>query len=110
MLDGPFYTLKAAWESLTKQPGGRVAVTASVSGAVGKVAYTSAKHGVMGLVRVAAKEGVQHGLAANAVPPGWMDTGLMRGQLDEVAAKKEISTEEVIAQFAHTSRGIALST
>jgi 3-hydroxybutyrate dehydrogenase len=102
MLDGPFFALKAAWQSLTKCPGGRVIVTASVSsysGTRGKAAYTAAKHGVLGLVRVAALEGAEHGLTVNAVAPGWMDTALMRGQLEAAATRKAVSTDEVLAQF-----------
>ncbi|MBZ9603060.1 SDR family NAD(P)-dependent oxidoreductase [Phyllobacterium chamaecytisi] len=101
-LDGPFFALKAAWRELTKSPGGRVVVTASVSSftaAVQKAAYTAAKHGVLGLVRVAAREGAAHGLTVNAVAPGWMDTGMLRGQLEGAAARKGISTDEVIAQM-----------
>lgn len=102
MLDGPFFALKAAWPALTKSPGGRVVVTASPlshGGASNKAAYTAAKHGVLGLVRVAALEGAKHGLTVNAVAPGWMDTALMRGQLDAQAEKRGISRDEVFALF-----------
>lgn len=102
MLDGPFFALKAAWPALTSSPGGRVVVTASVSsfgGAPKKAAYTAAKHGVLGLVRVAALEGAAHGLTVNAVAPGWLDTGLMRGQVESQAASRGLSTDQVIAQF-----------
>lgn len=102
MLDGPFYALKAAWQALTRSPGGRVVVTASVSSysaAAGKVAYTAAKHGVLGLVRVAAREGAPHGLTVNAVAPGWMETGIMHSQIEAQARRRGISAEEVVAQF-----------
>lgn len=102
MLDGPFFAIKAAWSALTKSPGGRIVVTASTAsfgGAPGKVAYTVAKHGVLGLVRVAALEGAEHGLTANAVAPGWMDTGMMRDQLEVQATTLGVSTDEVVARF-----------
>ncbi|MVT55899.1 SDR family oxidoreductase [Bradyrhizobium yuanmingense] len=102
MLDGPFFAIKAAWSALTKSPGGRVVVTASTSsflGASGKAAYTAAKHGVLGLVRVAALEGAPHGLTVNAVAPGWMDTVMMRDQLEVQAASMGVSTDEVVARF-----------
>lgn len=102
MLDGPFYALKAAWPALTSSPGGRVVVTASVSsfgGTPKKIAYTAAKHGVLGLVRVAALEGAAHRLTVNAVAPGWMDTALMRGQVDNQVASRGLSADQVIAQF-----------
>lgn len=108
MLDGPFHALKAAWSALTKAPGGRVVVTASVSSYGGgrqKVAYSAAKHGVLGLVRTAALEGGAHGLTVNAVAPGWMDTGLMRGQLETHARNKGISEDEVMAVFRASQPG-----
>lgn len=102
MLDGPFFALKQAWAALTQSPGGRVVVSASVSsygGTPGKAAYTAAKHGVLGLVRVAALEGAAHGLTVNAVAPGSMDTGLIRGQLEAVAGLRGSNPDQVLAQF-----------
>ncbi|MGY4412235.1 3-hydroxybutyrate dehydrogenase [Bradyrhizobium sp. LB7.1] len=108
MLDGPFFAMKAAWSALTKAPGGRVVVTASTasfSGACGKAAYTAAKHGVLGLVRVAALEGAAHGLTVNAVAPGWMDTPMMRAQLQAQAASRGVSTDEIFARFRSSQPG-----
>ncbi|MCK1312534.1 SDR family NAD(P)-dependent oxidoreductase [Bradyrhizobium sp. 23] len=102
MLDGPFFAMKAAWSALTKLPGGRVVVTASTAsfaGAPGKAAYVTAKHGILGLVRVAALEGAPHGLTVNAVAPGWMDTKMMRDQLMVQAAATGVSTDEIVACF-----------
>ncbi|MER9071100.1 SDR family oxidoreductase [Mesorhizobium sp. M0902] len=102
MLDGPFQAIKAAWSALSQSRAGRIIVTASPlswSGAPHKAAYTAAKHGVMGLVRTAALEGAKLGITANAVAPGWMDTGLMRGQLDAQAARRGKSVEEVVELF-----------
>ncbi|MET4222658.1 3-hydroxybutyrate dehydrogenase [Bradyrhizobium sp. LB14.3] len=108
MLDGPFHALKAAWPALTKSRSGRVVVTASVAsygGARQKVAYCAAKHGVLGVVRTAALEGGTHGLTVNAVAPGWMDTPLMRGQLEAQAKNRGMSTDEVIAAFRASQPG-----
>ncbi|MET4359069.1 3-hydroxybutyrate dehydrogenase [Bradyrhizobium sp. RT9b] len=108
MLDGPFFALKAAWPALTKSRGGRVVVTASPAsygGAPRKAAYVAAKHGVLGLVRVAALEGAAHGLTVNAVAPGWMDTGMTRNQLEAQAASRGISVDEVIALFRAAQPG-----
>lgn len=108
MLDGPFHALKAAWPALTKSPGSRVVVTASVSsfrGSTQKVAYTAAKHGVLGLVRVAAREGGAHGLTVNAVAPGWLETGIMHGQLGAQAALLGKNTKEVVELFRSSQPG-----
>ncbi|WP_245509639.1 SDR family oxidoreductase [Bradyrhizobium vignae] len=102
MLDGPFFAMKAAWSALTKSPGGRIVVTASTAsfaGAPQKTAYTAAKHGVLGLVRVAALEGAGHGLTVNAVAPGWMDTGMMRDQLKIQAATMGVCTDEAVERL-----------
>ncbi|NPC58178.1 SDR family NAD(P)-dependent oxidoreductase [Caenimonas soli] len=102
MLNGPFFAIKAAWPALTKSPGGRVVVTASTAsfgGAREKAAYTAAKHGVLGLVRTAALEGAPYGLTVNAVAPGWLDTAMMRGQLEVQAATMGVNTDEVLARF-----------
>ncbi|MCK1544434.1 SDR family oxidoreductase [Bradyrhizobium sp. 179] len=108
MLDGPFVALKAAWRALTNAPGGRVVVTASScswGGARRKAGYVASKHGVLGLVRTAALEGAAYGLTANAVSPGWMDTGMMRGQLEAQAANRGISVDEVIASYRKAQPG-----
>jgi 3-hydroxybutyrate dehydrogenase len=84
MLTGPFLAIREAWPHLTREPGGRILVTASTSSMVGerfKAAYVAAKHGVVGLVKVAALEGGAHGLTANAVAPSWMRTPLVEHQL-----------------------------
>lgn len=44
-------------------------------------------------------------LTVNAVAPGWMDTALMRGQLEAQAAIRGISTEDVIALFRASQPG-----
>ena len=102
MVKGPFMAMKAAWPFLTERPGGRIIVTASVSSFLAetyKAAYTAAKHGVLGLVRVAAVEGGPMGLTANAVAPGLMLTPLIEGQLDDHVRLRGVSREQVIEGF-----------
>ena len=103
MLKGPYLAMKHAWSALTAQPGGRVIVTASVSSFVAeeyKSAYVAAKHGVLGLVKVAALEGASLGLTVNAVGPGGMLTPLIEKQVDDHVRLRGISREEVIEGFA----------
>jgi 3-hydroxybutyrate dehydrogenase len=100
MLTGPFLAIKHAWAPLTERPGGRIVVTASTSSMVGeafKPAYVSAKHGVAGLVKVAAREGAKLGLTANAVAPGWMWTPMAENQIDDQARLHGRTREDVLA-------------
>ncbi|MGZ8694312.1 MAG: SDR family NAD(P)-dependent oxidoreductase [Gaiellaceae bacterium] len=101
MLKGPFLAMKHAWPHIAR-PGGRIVVTASVSSFTAekyKAAYIAAKHGVAGLVKVAALEGAEVGLTANAVAPGLMMTPLIESQLADQERLHGISREEVLARF-----------
>jgi 3-hydroxybutyrate dehydrogenase len=100
MAKGPFLAMKFAWPQLTQRPGGRIIVVSSTAGLLGvpfKAAYVAAKHAVTGLVKVAALEGAAHGLTANAVAPGWMDTPLLAGQLGQHVSLRGIGRDQVIA-------------
>jgi 3-hydroxybutyrate dehydrogenase len=102
MLKGPFLAMKYAWGALTAQPGGRIIVTASTSSFTAepyKSAYVAAKHGVLGLVRVAALEGGHAGLTANAVAPGGMMTPLIENQLDDHVRLRGITRDQVIEEY-----------
>lgn len=102
MVKGPFLAIKAAWEELTRRPGSRIVVTASGSSYLAekfKAGYVSAKHGVLGLVKVAAIEGAPYGLTANAVAPGWMKTPLVEKQLAEQMRLRGQTREEVLRSF-----------
>lgn len=102
MVKGAHLGMKAAWSHLTEQPGGRIVVTASALSVLGeayKAAYVAAKHAVVGLVKVAALEGGEHGLCANAVAPGLMWTGLIEDQLEEHMRLKSLTREQVVEQI-----------
>ena len=108
-LKGPFLAMKAAWASLTAHPNGRIIVTASTSSFLAepyKAAYIAARHGILGLVKVAALEGAASSLTVNAVAPAWMNTTPVLRQLSEQARLMGIS-EEVLDTFLsrrHTKR------
>jgi 3-hydroxybutyrate dehydrogenase len=61
-----------------------------------KSAYVTAKHGLLGLARVLAKEGGKHGVRANVVCPGFVRTPLVEKQIPEQAKTLGISEEEVV--------------
>jgi 3-hydroxybutyrate dehydrogenase len=88
-LDGVFYATKAVWPHLVARGRGRIVNIASVQGVVGspfKAAYVAAKHGVVGLTKVAAIEGAPVGITVNAICPGAVLTDLIRGQAADLAA------------------------
>jgi 3-hydroxybutyrate dehydrogenase len=99
MLRGPYLAIRHAWSELTARPGGRIIATASVSSVVAepyKSAYVAAKHGIVGLIKVAALEGGAFGLTANSVGPGGMLTPLIEKQLDDHVRLRGIPREEVV--------------
>jgi 3-hydroxybutyrate dehydrogenase len=61
-----------------------------------KAPYVSAKHGVLGLARVLAKEGGAHGIRSNVICPGYVLTPLVEKQIPEQAMTLGITEEEVI--------------
>ncbi|CAB4973034.1 MAG: SDR family oxidoreductase [Actinobacteria bacterium] len=102
MLTGPFLAIQAAWPFLTASPGGRILATASTSSYIAekyKSAYVAAKHGLLGLIKVAALEGAEHQLTANAVAPSWMRTPLVENQVAERVSLLNLTAEQVIADM-----------
>ena len=78
---------------------GRVIYMGSVhshEASVLKAAYVTAKHGLLGLARVLAKEGAEHNVTANVVCPGFVRTPLVDKQIPEQAKELGISEAEVV--------------
>ncbi|VCA43966.1 3-hydroxybutyrate dehydrogenase [Burkholderia pseudomallei] len=61
-----------------------------------KSAYVTAKHGLLGLARVLAKEGAKHNVRSHVVCPGFVRTPLVDKQIPEQAKELGISEEEVV--------------
>lgn len=84
-LNGVFYGLRAQIPAILKAGGGAIVNMASILGSVGfanAVAYTSAKHALLGMTKVAAMEYSAKGVRINAVGPGFIDTPLLSRNLD----------------------------
>lgn len=99
MLVGPFLTTKYALPYMKEKNFGRIMNIASINGLIGfagKSAYNSAKHGVIGLTKVTALETAEYNITANAICPGYVDTALVRGQFEDLARTRNISTEQVL--------------
>ncbi|GAA0607439.1 3-hydroxybutyrate dehydrogenase [Virgibacillus siamensis] len=101
MVTAPFMAIKKAFPIMKKQGFGRIINMASINGVIGfagKAAYNSAKHGLIGLSKVAALEGAAEGITVNALCPGYVDTPLVRNQLQEIADTRDIPVEKVIEE------------
>jgi 3-hydroxybutyrate dehydrogenase len=61
-----------------------------------KAPYVAAKHGLVGLAKVVAKEGAKHGVRANVICPGFVRTPLVDKQIPEQARDLGITEEQVV--------------
>ncbi len=99
-LDGAFLTTRAALKQMFKQgTGGSVIYMGSVhskEASLLKAPYVAAKHALIGLAKVVAKEGAKHGVLANVVCPGFVRTPLVDKQIPEQAKTLGISEADVI--------------
>ena len=99
-VDGAFLTTKAALKYMyPKNRGGVVIYMGSVHSHEAsplKSAYVTAKHGLLGLARVLAKEGAAHNVRSHVVCPGFVRTPLVDKQIPEQAKELGISEEEVV--------------
>jgi len=98
-LDGAFLTTKACLKHMYKAKSGSIVYMGSVhskEASVLKAPYVTAKHGLLGLCRVVAKEGAQYNVRANVVCPGFVRTPLVDKQIPEQAKELGISEEDVI--------------
>jgi 3-hydroxybutyrate dehydrogenase len=99
LLTSPFLLARYAWPALRASGNGRIVVIASVHGLVAspfKAGYTSAKHGVLGLVKTLALEGAEHGIRASAVCPGYVRTPLVERQIADQARAHGIPEDRVL--------------
>jgi 3-hydroxybutyrate dehydrogenase len=98
-LDGAFLTTRACLPHMYAQGGGAIILMGSVHSKEAsplKAPYVTAKHGLLGLAKVIAKEGAKHGVRANVVCPGFVRTALVDKQIPEQAKTLGISEEEVV--------------
>jgi 3-hydroxybutyrate dehydrogenase len=99
-LDGAFLVTRAALRHM--YPGGRggsliyMGSVHSKEASVLKAPYVTAKHGLIGLAKVVAKEGARRGVRANVICPGFVRTPLVDKQIPEQARELGISEQEVI--------------
>lgn len=107
MLTGAFLCTRAALPQMRHAGWGRIINIASIHGKVAspfKVAYISAKHGVIGLTRATAIETAAAGITANAICPGFVDTPLVRNQIPDLMRNFGVGTPEEALERAVFSK------
>jgi len=99
-LDGAFLTTRACLPHMyASGRGGSVIYMGSVHSKEAsplKAPYVTAKHGLIGLAKVVAKEGAKHGVRANVICPGFVRTPLVDKQIPEQARALGITEQQVI--------------
>ncbi len=106
---GVVHSIQAALPSMKARPAGRIVAVASTAGLKGYAyvsAYAAAKHAVVGLVRSLALELANTAITINAVCPGFTDTDLVAGSIDNIMKKTGRSREQAVAELAkHNPQG-----
>ena len=100
-LTGVFLTLREGVRRLKacKRSSGRLIAISSITGKVGYPyisAYAASKHGVLGMVKVAALEVAKTGITVNAICPGYLDTEMTEKSINNIVTKTGISFEEAV--------------
>jgi 3-hydroxybutyrate dehydrogenase len=96
-LNSVYYVTKAFAPGMVESKWGRIINIASVASKVGAryiAAYTAAKHGVLGLTRALATELVKDGITVNAICPGYVDTPMTDGNIENMVSRTGMSAEK----------------
>jgi 3-hydroxybutyrate dehydrogenase len=106
---GVVYAAQAALPSMKGRPYGRIIAVGSTAGLKGYPyvsAYSAAKHAVIGLVRSLALELASTNTTVNAICPGFTETDLLTGSIDNIMSKTGRSREQAVAELAkHNPQG-----
>jgi len=106
---GVVHAVQATLPSMKGRPYGRIIAVASTAGLKGYAyvsAYSAAKHAVVGLVRSLALELASTSVTVNAVCPGFTETDLVAGSVDNIMSKTGRTRAQAIAELAkHNPQG-----
>ena len=101
-LSSAFHTIRHALPIMKQNGWGRIINIASAHGLVAskhKSAYVASKHGIIGLTKVVALETALLDITCNAICPGWVDTPLMRKQVEDKAKTLGINVDEALKEM-----------
>ena len=102
-LDGPYFLSQLVVKDMIEQGYGRLVFTSSTAGQVAEYAgsaYSSSKHGLLGLMRSVAQDAGPHNVTSNAVLPGWVRTAMADTSAEAEAEQRGITPDEVWAERA----------
>jgi SDR family mycofactocin-dependent oxidoreductase len=108
-LTGVWRTCKVAAPHLIARGSGAVVLVSSIAGLrglVGVAHYTSAKHGVVGLMRSLAKELAPHHVRVNSVHPTNVDTPMIQNAAVSSAFRPDLDRPPTRAEFAEAARSM----
>jgi NAD(P)-dependent dehydrogenase (short-subunit alcohol dehydrogenase family) len=100
-LDGPFHLTRLVLPGMVERHYGRLVYTSSTAGLVAEragSAYTSSKHGLIGLMRAAAQDAGSYGVTSNAVLPGWVRTEMAERAARAEAEERGVPPEQIWAE------------
>ena len=98
-LSSAFHMTRLILPGMRNQGFGRIINIASAHGLIAspkKSAYVAAKHGLVGLTKTVALEVAEFGLTCNAICPGWVETPLVKAQVEALSRAKSMSEDEVV--------------
>lgn len=102
-LEAPFHLMRLVTGDMTRRGWGRIVVVSSTAGQHGAPrmsAYCSSKHGVLGLMRSVAQDGIAHGVTCNAVLPGWVRTRMAETSAEAQATREGVAVDDVWSRRA----------
>jgi NAD(P)-dependent dehydrogenase (short-subunit alcohol dehydrogenase family) len=102
-VDLVFYLTRAAWPHL-KESSGVILNMASLNGSLSfkllpALAHTTNKAAIIGMTRQLAMEGSAHGIRANSISPGFIETNSTRGQLEDADFGRQMRDRTLLGRF-----------
>jgi 3-hydroxybutyrate dehydrogenase len=106
-LSGAFRMIRALLPGMIERRWGRIINIGSTAASVGwkdNPAYCASKHGLIGLTKCVALEGAGHGVTCVAISPTWVETELMRRNVEQIVAREgksrslELAMTDIAAQ------------